>query len=214
MSPSSHGTSRVVLPSKVTTTADVEFTTLRTRGIFGGCGLPNKAHDYQPTPMSSQRPNTTPSPNSSLSTSYEPRQPPPEYRHHLSSHSSNSQHTYVRDHGSEYAVDADESEEEREDVGEMGHPSTARVSDSTTKGGSNAENSRSMLIRGRRQPSITSSDVEMDIVPGSSTSSAAKMSPGFGSNLKRSLQIDMKDLVGDSVANVCRTVGPLLCHNL
>ena len=28
------------------------------------------------------------------------------------------------------------------------------------------------------------------------------MSPGFGSNLKRSLQIDMKDLVGDSVA--CR----------
>jgi len=42
----------------------------------------------------------------------------------------------------------------------------------------------------------------VDIAPGSSTSSAAKMSPGFGSNLKRSLQIDMKDLVGDSVA--CR----------
>ena len=146
----------------------------------------------------------TPSPASSLSTSYEPRQPPPEYRHHRPSHSSNSQHT---ERGSEYAVDADESEQEREDAGEMGHPSTARVSD--------AENSHLMLRRGRRQPSITSSDVDVDIVPGSSTSSSgAKMSPGFGSNLKRSLQIDMKDLVGDSVANVCCIASPPPRHNL
>ena len=149
----------------------------------------------------------TPSPSSSLSTSYEPRQPPPEYRHYR-------QHTYAPDHGSIYAVDTDESEQEREDAGEMGQPSTARASDSTTKGASDAENSRTMLRRGRRQPSITSSDVDVDIVPGSSTSSAAKMSPGFGSNLKRSLQIDMKDLVGDSVANVCCTAGPPLYHNL
>jgi hypothetical protein len=146
-----------------------------------------------------------PSRNSSLAESYdsEPRQPPPEYRHSPRISSSNNERTHARDYGSEYAVDADESEEEQEDIGEMGQPSTARVSDSTAKADVGAEKSRSILIRGRRQPSIASSDVDMDIAPGSSTSSAAKMSPGFGSNLKRSLQIDMKDLVGDSVANVC-----------
>jgi len=118
----------------------------------------------------------------------------------------------VRERGSEYAVDADESDgEEREDVGEMGHPS---MTNSATKYGSDAEEQRpSMLMRGRRQPSITSSDPDVDIAPGSSTSSAAKMSPGFGSNLKRSLQIDMKDLVGDSVANV-RVVSSPFCDAL
>ncbi|KAF8348405.1 hypothetical protein F5887DRAFT_1156910 [Amanita rubescens] len=84
--------------------------------------------------------------------------------------------------------------------------STGRVLDFATKHGSDAEEKLpTMLIRGRRQPSITSSDPDVYIAPGSSTSSAAKISPGFGSNLKRSLQIDMKDLVDDSVA--CRFGG-------
>jgi hypothetical protein len=110
-------------------------------------------------------------------------------------------------HDSGYTVDADESEEEREEVGEIVHSSGARVLGATKKydfDAQAAEGRRSVLIRGRRQPSTASSDVDVDIIPGSSTSSAAKMSasPVFGSNLRRSLQIDMKDLVGDSVANV------------
>ena len=150
-----------------------------------------------------------PSCDSSLTdSSAEPRRPPPEYRHYsphiLHSRSSTNERSFydhMRERGSEYAVDADESEgEEREDVGEMPHPS---MTDSATRYGSDTEQKRpSMLIRGRRQPSMTSSDPDVDIAPGSSASSAAKMSPSFGSNLKRSLQIDMKDLVGDSVANV------------
>ncbi|KAF8332210.1 hypothetical protein F5887DRAFT_1080962 [Amanita rubescens] len=91
--------------------------------------------------------------------------------------------------------------------------STGRVLDFATKHGSDAEEKLpTMLIRGRRQPSITSSDPDVYIAPGSSTSSAAKISPGFGSNLKRSLQIDMKDLVDDSVA--CRFGGVRLLSSI
>jgi len=55
----------------------------------------------------------------------------------------------VRKYGSEYVVDADESEGgEREDIGEMGQSSTGRVLDFATKHGSDTEEKRpsSMLM--------------------------------------------------------------------
>ncbi|KAK2464862.1 hypothetical protein APHAL10511_002938 [Amanita phalloides] len=149
---------------------------------------------------------------SSLSDSQEPRQPPPEYRHYiprsrtLPVSGGRARDSYLRGHGSEYA---DESEEEQEEASQT---YGTRVSDATARHDFSPKTRRSMLIRGRTHPSIqstTSSDADVDFASASSASSMAKMSssPVFGSNLKRSLQIDMKDLVGDSVANMSISPG-------
>jgi hypothetical protein len=125
----------------------------------------------------------------------------------------------------EYAVDADESEEE-DQPGELGLSVSTRIFDDTGQ----SHNSMVVVqpedgqrpfypIRGRRRPSTASSDIDIEVAPGSSLSSIDKShadpaSPVFGSNVKRSLQIDMKNLVGDSVANVCLffpTVRGVLC---
>ena len=141
---------------------------------------------------SSRQPSCAPS----LTESLEPRHPPPEYRHcNPLSHSSTGTRTfYMRNRASG-------------GVAELGLATHA--SDATSRSNPDAQpgdERRFVPIRGRQQPSTASSDadVDIDIAPGSSLSSMAEMSasPGFGSNLKRSLQIDMKNLVGDSVANV------------
>ena len=155
----------------------------------------------------------------SITESFEPRNPPPEYRHFISqsflrSSSLYNYESYIQETDAEYAVDADESEEEGQ-PGELGLSMSTRIFDDTgqrrdgTIVAQPEDEQRSFYpIRGRRKPSTASSDIDIEVAPGSSLSSVDKShadpaSPVFGSNVKRSLQIDMKNLVGDSVANVC-----------